>query len=398
MDTTTSRAGRIESIDLLRGAVMILMALDHVRDFFHFDSLIFSPTDLARTTPALFGTRLITHLCAPTFIFLAGASAWFIARRRTVSGASVFLVTRGLWLVLLQMTLIRFAWNFDPLFRYNSSNIISTIGFSMVALGALIHLPPRALLAVALALVLGHNALDRVSFSDGSAMDVAWSFLHVRKLYMLDATHSFLFLYPLVPWVGVMALGYLLGRLYDEDWSVERRRPVLAMLGAGSLAAFVLLRWVNIYGDPSPWAHQATPSLTAMSFLSLEKYPPSLDYLALTLGVALLVLAAVEGRSLERLRPVATFGKVALFYYVLHLFVIHLAASVAVARAGFPLRTMVFPGSQTTPSPLLKGKFGFTLAETWAIWACIVFLLYPFCAAWNSFKARHKAAWWVSYV
>ena len=389
---------RIESIDLVRGIVMILMALDHVRDYVHFDSLIFSPTDLQRTTPALFATRLITHLCAPTFIFLAGVSAHFVVRRRTVSGASAFLLTRGAWLVFLQLTVIRFAWNFDPAFRYNSSNIISTIGFCMMALGFFIHLEPRTILAVGLGLCIGHNALDGVSFAPGSAADVLWSFLHVRKLYTLPDGHSFLFLYPLIPWAGVMALGYCLGRVYDRDWSAARRRGLLLGIGTASLLAFVVLRWLNVYGDPSPWAHQRDAGTTVMSFLDVEKYPPSLLYLCLTLGVALLLLGALEGRDLRRWQPVVIFGRVALFYYVLHLFVVHAVALVAVSASGYPWRTMIFSGSQSQASPLLKGRFGFSLAGTYAVWAGIVLLLHPVCARWNALKTRFKATWWVSYV
>ena len=391
-------SSRIESIDLVRGAVMILMALDHVREYFHFDALLYSPTDLQRTTPAIFATRLITHLCAPTFIFLAGVSAHFIARRRTVRGASVFLLTRGAWLVILQLTIIRFAWNFDPAFHYNSSNIISTIGFSMMALAGLIHLKPRTILIVGLAMSMGHNALDGVSFPAGSAADVLWSFLHVRKFYAMAHGRSFLFLYPLVPWVGVMGLGYSLGRIYDRDWSVEKRRSTLLQIGAACLFAFVVLRWVNVYGDPSPWAHQRDPGTTFMSFLNVEKYPPSLLYLCLTLGVSLLLLGALEGRNLRAFRPVLTVGRVALFYYVVHLYAIHAAALVAVTRAGFPWQTMVFPGPQTQASPLLKGIFGFGLAGTYTVWAAIVLLLYPLCARWNSLKSRYQGKWWVSYV
>ena len=390
--------GRIDSVDLVRGVVMILMALDHVRDFLHFDSLIFSPTDLQRTTPALFATRLVTHLCAPTFILLAGVSARFVARKRTLRETSLFLLTRGAWLVLLQMTVVRFAWNFDPGFHYNSSNIISTIGFSMMILAGLIHLRPGTILAVGLTLSIGHNALDRVAFADGSAADVLWSFLHVRKFYELGHGYSFLFLYPLIPWVGVMALGYCLGRLYDRDWPEALRKRALLMMGAGSLLAFVLLRWSNLYGDPLPWRHERQPVTTVMSFLSLEKYPPSLLYLCLTLGVTLLLLGALEGRSLRRWQPIVTYGKVALFYYVAHLFLIHTVALVAVAWAGYPWRTMVFFGPQTQAAPLLRGRFGFSLGATWLLWAGIVLLLYPLCASWSSLKERHKGRWWVSYV
>jgi uncharacterized membrane protein len=246
-----------------------------------------------------------------------------------------------------------------------------------------------------LALVIGHNAFDDISFKPGSALDVLWSFLHVRRLYQLPHGYSFSVLYPLVPWIGVMALGYCLGRMYDGDWTADRRRRALTWMGGASLAAFLLLRWLNVYGDPKPWAPQARFATTAMAFLDVEKYPPSLLYLCLTLGVTLLLLGLFEGAA--GWRPVVTFGKVALFYYVIHLFAIHAFALVAVVSSGFPWRSMVFTGPQAQ-APGLAGHYGFTLAETCVVWIVIVVLLYPLCAAWNSLKARHKASWWVSYV
>jgi uncharacterized membrane protein len=389
---------RIESIDLLRGFVMILMALDHIRDWFHFDSLLFSPTDLQRTTPALFATRWITHLCAPTFILLAGSAAYFISRRKTPRDTASFLLTRGAWLVLLQLTLVRFAWNFDPGFHYDSSSIISTIGFCMMGLAMLIPFRLRTLLAIGAAIVVGHNAFDAVSFPSGSLLDVLWSFLHVHKLYTLSHGYVFLFLYPIVPWIGVMVLGYCLGHLYDPDVDSKSRKRLLLAMGLGSLLGSLALRWLNVYGDPSPWARQPNPSGTIMSFFNLEKYPPSLIYLGATLGIALLFLGSVDGLNLERWRPVTLFGRVALFYYVLHLFVIHLSAVAAVVLTGYPWSTMVFRGSPNEASPLLAGHFGFNLPGVYLVWLGIVALLYPCCRYWAALKARNKAKWWVSYV
>lgn len=377
---------------------MIVMALDHVRSYFHFDSLLFSPTDLQRTTPALFATRLITHLCAPTFIFLAGTSAYFVAQRKTVKEASHFLLTRGVWLILLQVTLVRFAWNFDPAFHFNSSNILSTIGFCMIALSFLIHLRLRTIIITSLLIVLGHNMLDNISFESGSVPDIIWSFLHVRKTYVMSHHYSFLFLYPIIPWVGVMALGYGLGYLYDEGYPAGKRKKVILQIGIASLLAFVVLREINLYGDPIPWTHQRGLSITIMGFFNLEKYPPSLLYLCLTLGISLTTLGLLEGQSLKRWQPIILFGKVALFYYVLHLFVIHALALLAVVLMGYPWQTMIFTGPHSQASPLLKGKYGFSLAETYVIWICIVLLLYPLCTYWNAFKTRNKSRWWVSYV
>jgi uncharacterized membrane protein len=389
---------RVESIDLLRGAVMILMALDHVRDWFHVDSFLLNPTDADRTTPALFATRWITHLCAPAFVLLAGTSAAFASRRRTPGETSRFLVTRGLWLVVLQLTVIRFAWNFDPAFHYNSSNVVSTIGVSMIALAALVRVPPAALLVFGAVTVAGHNLLDGVSVARGSAPDVLWAFLHVHTSYDLGHGYSFTFLYPLVPWIGVMSLGYGLGRLYEPGVRSETRALRLLAIGTAGVAAFVALRAANVYGDPLPWTRRGTRAGTVMSFLDVEKYPPSLLYLCATLGVALVLLAAMEGRSLERFRPVIVFGRVALFYYVLHIFVIHLGAVAAVVACGHPWRTMVFTGRGVAIPPALAGSYGFGLGTTYLIWAGFVLLLYPFCRRWNALKTAHRDAWWVSYV
>jgi uncharacterized membrane protein len=389
---------RIESIDLLRGMVMIIMALDHVRDFFHFDNFMFSPTDLQQTTPALFATRLITHLCAPTFIFLAGTSAYFIARRKTVKEASFFLVTRGIWLIVLQLTLIRFAWNFDPAFHYNSSNIISTIGFCMIVLSFLIHLQLRTVLIIGLLMVLGHHALDGISFENGSVWDVTWSFLHVKKLYVLSNDYSFLFLYPIIPWAGVMALGYCLGSLYDQRYTLEKRRRIILQTGVLCLFLFVALRALNVYGDPAPWSYHQQLSVTIMSFFNLEKYPPSLLFLCLTLGISLTVLGTLEGRNLKRWSSITVFGKVPLFYYVLHIVVIHALALVAVVWLGYPWQTMIYTGPMSQVSPLLKGSYGFSLGQVYLLWIFIVVLLYPLCVYWNRVKSRNKLKWWVSYV
>lgn len=389
---------RIESIDLLRGFVMILMALDHLRPYFHFESMIFDPANLERTTPGFFATRFITHLCAPTFILLAGTSIYFVRQRKSVKETSIFLLTRGAWLILLQMTLIRFGWNFDPLFHYNSSTIISTIGFCMIGLAALIHLPFRVILGFGLVLVAGHNLLDNIHPSAGSSWEVLWSFLHGKKLYVLGGDYKFNFLYPFIPWVGVMALGYCLGRWYEADFTLAKRKSLLIGLGTSILALSLFLRWANGYGDPVPWSLQNEQSMTIVSFFNITKYPPSLVFLCCTLGIALIILGLLEGKNLKPYTPVVVFGKVALFYYVLHIYVIHLLAFVTVVLSGYPWQTMIFIGSHESTSALLKGKFGFSLGVVYLIWVFVILMLYPICKYWQSFKTRNKSKWWVSYV
>jgi uncharacterized membrane protein len=389
---------RIESIDLLRGIVMIIMAIDHVRDYFHFDAFLYSPVDISHTSAGLFITRWITHLCAPTFIFLAGVSTYFVAQKKTLSDTSFFLLTRGIWLVLLQLTLIRFFWNFDPFFRYNSNTIISTIGICMIALSGLIYLRTRTIFFVGIVMVVGHNLLDGVSFKEGTLADVLWSFLHVQKSFDLGSGYTFTFLYPVIPWVGVMALGYCFGVLYNPDYSSKLRKTVIAQLGIICLLIFFTLRTANVYGDPVPWSRQTEISSTIMSFFNLQKYPPSMLYLSATLGISLLLLAAMEGKNLKRWQPVTLFGNVALFYYVAHVFIIHMLAVLAAVLTGYSWHSMIFPGSVAKGSTLLNGSYGFSLWVVYLVWMMVVALLYPLCVYWNGFKQRNKKKWWVSYL
>jgi uncharacterized membrane protein len=389
---------RVESIDLLRGMVMIIMAIDHVRDLFHFDAFLYSPEDLARTSPALFFTRWITHLCAPTFIFLAGTSSYFVARRKSKRETSFFLVTRGLWLVALQVTVVRFGWQFDPLFRYNGSSIISIIGVCMIVLAGLIHLRISAILFFGLALVAGHNLLDHIAFENGTVADVVFSFLHVSKVFDLGHGYKFSFLYPLIPWAGVMALGYCLGRLYEVDVSTRRRRNLLLMFGAASLFVFIALRFINHYGDPLHWSVQPEWPVSIMSFFNLQKYPPSLLYLLATLGISLVALGLMEGKNTTSWKPVSLFGKVALFYYVMHIYLIHLLAMAAAVLTGFSWRSMILPGAVAKGTPELVGHYGLNLPQVYIVWISVVMLLYPLCVLWNAFKIRNKMKWWVSYV
>lgn len=399
IDVAGIRLGaRVESIDLLRGIVMIIMAIDHVRDYFHFDAFLYSPVDITQSSAGLFVTRWITHLCAPTFIFLAGVSAFFIAQKKTLRDTSIFLLTRGIWLVLLQLTLIRFAWNFDPLFHYNSNTIISTIGICMIILSGLIYFPIKTIFAVGVVMVVGHNLLDGISFKDGTLADVLWSFLHVQKSFDLGDGYTFTFLYPIIPWVGVMALGYCFGVLYQGYYTAKERKEVLLELGIFCIIVFITLRVSNLYGDPVPWIKQPEIGATLMSFFNLQKYPPSLLYLSITLGISSLLLSAMEGKNLSRWRPVTLAGNVALFYYVAHIFLIHLLAVLAAVSTGYPWKSMIFTESPVKGNSLLNGSYGFSLWGVYFVWMVVIILLYPLCLYWNSFKIRNKKKWWVSYV
>lgn len=381
---------RLDSVDLLRGVVMIVMALDHTRDFF--SDAHFEPTDLAQTSPALFMTRWITHFCAPVFMLLAGTSAYLsLGRGRSKAALSHFLFTRGLWLVLLELTVVKLGWN-NYMFNLHDMGlqVIWALGWSMVALAALIHLPMRALVAFGVVMVCGHNLLDGVAPETFGALAPAWRILHVSGL-LSGATvpdpdsFNFFVTYPLIPWIGVMALGFALGKLLDTD--VAQRPRVLVRLGLGLIALFLLLRAGNFYGDASLWRPQASLSYTLLSFLNTTKYPPSLLYLAMTLGPAMLALAAFEhwrGRGADFVR---VYGRVPMFYYLLHLFVLSSAASIVWA--------LVYHRTFYVFDEHLAG--GWSLPVVYAIWMAVVLALYLPCRWFMGVKARRRDAW-LSYL
>ncbi len=389
---------RVDSIDLLRGVVMVIMALDHVRDFFHYDSYLVSPEDIAQTTPGLFATRWITHICAPTFIFLSGLSMSQTLRKTSPREMSIGLIKRGLFLVLLQMTVVRFVWNFDPLLHFNSFAIISVIGACMIAMSALIHMRVRLLLILSLVMIVAHNLLDGVTFSQ-PIWDVIWSFIHQKKSYSLGNHYVFLVLYPIVPWVAVMAFGFCIGKLfYASSMPEVNRRNNLLLIGITAILLFFLVRLINFYGDPHPWRRFDILSQTIISFFNVEKYPPSLDFLLATLGICFVLLGVFEGVKSSDRNPLSVFGRTAMFYYVLHILVAHLCAVAAVWLSGYPISNMVYIGTVSSGAPMLRGKFGFELPEVYLLWLGIVLFLYPLCLQWNAVKMKNKGKWWIPYV
>jgi uncharacterized membrane protein len=309
---------RLDSVDLLRGLVMALMALDHTRDFFTVSG--WNPRDV--TDPALFLTRWITHFCAPTFMLLAGLAAHLYgARGRSIAELSRFLVTRGFLLILLEFTLVRVAWTFSFGFDQLTAGVIWAIGASMIALAALVYLPRTAIAAVAVGLITGHNLLDGIRAEDLGSASWVWHLLHQPGLVRLGNGTSIFVLYPLIPWIGVMAAGYALGPVMELD--AESRHRWLVRLGAAITAGFVLLRATNLYGDPAPWTMQETWFATALSFLNCEKYPPSLLFLMMTLGPAVMLLAVLENVRGRFVQWLTTFGRVPFFFYVTHIYLIH---------------------------------------------------------------------------
>jgi len=302
---------RLESIDLLRGVIMIVMALDHVRDFLGNSGL--NPTDPATTTIPLFFTRWITHFCAPVFFLLTGTGAYLSLRKKTTSQLSGFLFTRGLWLIVLEVVVVRcLGWQFNFDYHLTILMVLWALGWAMIVLSGLVYLPTWAVTTFGLAMMAGHNLFDSVQSSNW-----LWSILHEQNILTDHPGHVVFVGYPLIPWIGVTAAGYGLGQIYN--WPSPRRRALLLLLGLGATAGFVILRAINVYGDPLPWTAQISPAFTVLSFLNTRKYPPSLLYLLMTLGPALLLLWAVDSRTPRFLRPALTIGKVPMFYYLLHI-------------------------------------------------------------------------------
>lgn len=385
---------RVESVDLLRGIIMILMALDHTRDYFGASGI--NPTDPATTTVPLFFTRWVTHFCAPVFFLLTGTGAYLALRRRTAGGLSRFLLVRGLWLIVLEVTVVRcLGWQFNVDYRLTLLTVLWALGWSMIALAALVHLPARGVTAVGLLMIAGHNLLDPVPASAFGVLAPLWSFLHAPGVVLADPRHVVFAAYPLVPWVGVTAVGYGLGQVFR--WDAARRRTFLLRVGLGLVVAFVTLRAVNGYGDPLPWAVQRSPALTALSFLNTTKYPPSLLFLLMTLGPALLFLRAADGRRVRLLRPALIVGKVPLFYYLLHVPLLHLLA-VAVCAVRYGDTHWMFESPTLDRFPITQPPgWALGLPAVYGIWAVVVVTLYPLCRWFAGVKAGRPRAW-LSYL
>jgi uncharacterized membrane protein len=388
-DDSSARTSRLTSIDTLRGIVMILMALDHVRDFFGIPGV--SPTNLAQTTVPLFLTRWITHICAPTFFLLTGTGAFLSLGRKSIPELSRFLLLRGVWLIVLELTVIRcFGFQFNLDYHVTMLVVIWALGWAMIVLSALVWLPPPAILAFGIVMVAGHNLLDGVR-----STHPLWVMLHSPGFVVNRPGVVVFAAYNLVPWVGVTAIGYALGQIYR--WSVERRRAFLLRCGLGLTAAFAALRAINVYGDPVPWAPQASVALTVISFLNVTKYPPSLLFLLMALGPALLILRALDTATPRLLRPAWTFGRVPLFYFLIHLPLIHLlAVMVCYAQNGAVHWMFESPNLGAYPFTPPPG-WGLSLPVIYLLWMVVVLMLYPVCSWFASVK-RRRTATWLTYV
>jgi uncharacterized membrane protein len=384
---------RVQSIDLLKGLVMVIMALDHVRDYFHYSSFFFDPTDPALTTLPIFFTRFVTNFCAPAFSFLAGVSAYLVGKRKNASELSSFLLKRGLWLIFIEVVVMNFGWHFDIYFRNIALQVIWVLGISMVLLAGLIHLPRNYLIFFCCLLIFGHNLLDSLHF-DGN---ILWTLLHERKRYAdIIPGHVIGSSYAIIPWVAVMSLGYCFGPFYNPDYPHLKRKRIFNLIGIAALAVLLVIRGTNIYGDTYPWKNYGSTMQNLFSFLNFNKYPPSLSFLLATLGPSFLFLANSEKLKGRVVNFFCVFGRVPFFYYIIHIYLIHLLALILAGFSDFGWRKMILPAMPFRVEAL-KG-FGFNLVTVYLIWIAIVLALFPLCKSFDKYKQAHKEKWWLSYL
>lgn len=386
---------RIESIDILRGLVMLLMALDHTRDYFHYGSFLSDPTNLATTTPFLFFTRFITHYCAPVFIFLAGTSAFLYGSKKSKLKLFKFLITRGLWLIFLCLLVNNFLWKFDVTYSFIILQVIWAIGLCMVLLSFVIYLPVRALLIIGLVLIAGHNLLDGITAQGTGFKSILWYILHQQQFIMIG-NRMFAFAYPIIPWFGLITLGYCFGSFYKKDFNPELRKKYLLYIGLITTALFFVIRGINIYGDLVPWTIQDTTTKTVLSFFKVTKYPPSLSYLLITMGPAILFLYAIETIKNKITDVLLVFGRVPLFYYFAHILLVHVLAIIGILIFGGDWENMILTKDVFINEKLLD--YGYSLFVVYIVWVFVITLLYFPSKTYMHYKANNKDKWWLSYL
>ncbi len=395
--TTLTEPGpkqRIESIDILRGLIMLIMAIDHTRDYFHKGGI--DPTNLAVTTPFLFFTRWITHFCAPLFVFLSGISANLAGTRRTRPQFSAFLIKRGLWLVLIELVVITFALTADPGYHFIVLQVIWAIGFSMILLGLLIWLPIEVIAVLGVVIFFGHDLLDNRNLPNtGAGAFLLKMFMTARGFISpINQTHFLGDFYAVIPWTGVMMLGYVFGNIYRSSFDAARRKKILLLAGGSLIALFIILRTFNIYGDPIPWEHQKTMALTVIAYFDVSKYPPSLIYLCMTIGPGLLLLVLFERVKNGLTNIFVIYGSVPFFYYVCHFYLIRLINVIVFYADGYTNKDIVNKSGGFNFVP--KG-FGFELPGVYLVWFIVIVLLYLPCRWYFNYKRTHRQ-WWLSYL
>jgi len=389
------RSNRIQSIDILRGIVMIIMPLDHTRDFFHLPAATSDPLNPDTTSLAIYLTRWITHFCAPTFVLLSGVSAYLSSRNKTPGEAGAFLIKRGLWLVFIEIAVVTLGITFDPQYHFLVLQVIWAIGTSMIILGLLRRLPYNLLLIIGLLLFFGHDIVWYLL--PGSPRDAPQflKFIMTANGNIVRLPHERLIgdFYAVLPWTGVMIMGFCLGRWFEKDYPAEKRRRQLLLTGASLAVLFLVLRLANSYGDPAPWQHKDTPLKTFFSFFFVSKYPPSLMYLGATLGPSLLALALLEYAKGKWTQVVSVYGRVPFFYYILHFYLLHTLLVIVFFATGHTTAQISSGGPFLFQPP----GFGYGLAVVYVIWIAIVAVLYLPCRWFSKYKMEHRQ-WWLSYI
>lgn len=372
---------------------MIIMALDHTRDIIHVSSVTDSPTNLQTTTVALFLTRWITHFCAPTFVFLSGASAYLSFKRKNdVQTTRKFLLSRGIWLIILEFTLVNFGVWFDPHFSVFIFDVIATIGVGFIILGLLLRASARTILIIGLAIIFLHNLSGLIPRNDTSIFAKISMMMVAPGAIPFGKGGLFIIGYPPIPWLGIMLTGFAAGRLLD--YPVDKRKSILAKIGLAALALFFIVRGINVYGDSFPWSIQKTGVFTVLSFMNVTKYPPSLDFCLLTLGVMFLILSWVEGLQNKFTRIAMVYGKVPLFYFLVHWYIIHPLMFIIVFLQGYKYSDLVFGMNLGRP----KGISGLNLWYIYLVWICVVIILYPLCNWYGKYKETHRERPWLRYL
>ena len=392
--TSTDLRKRIQSIDIVRGIVMIIMALDHIRDLMHVSSLTQSPTDLKTTTPILFFTRWITYLCAPTFVFLSGASAYLSMKRRgDIDSTRKFLLKRGLWLILMEFTLVNFALWFDFQFRILMLQVIAAIGAGFIILSFLLKVNVKTIGIVSLLIIFTHNLLQFLPQVNNKLLSVLLNIFFIPGPQAVSKNFIFFTAYPVIPWVVILLLGFSLGGIFEREITYQKKR--LLNFGIVALLLFVVLRFINVYGDPFAWSSQKTTAMTIVSFFNVTKYPPSLQFDLLFLGIMFLLLALTTKLSGSLQKVFSVYGKVPMFYYLLHLYFIRLAVFIMVFAQGFHWNDMLF-------GPFQFGRpatgSGISLSMVYLVWSLIVILLYPLCKWYGNYKTQHREKEWLRYL
>lgn len=375
---------------------MIIMALDHVRDYFHFGAFVSDPLDLETTTPVLFMTRFITHFCAPVFIFLTGTSASLYGQFKSNKVLSRFLWTRGLWLIFVEIVIMNFLWWFDPFYGFINLQVIWAIGLSMFFLSFLIYLPTRVLFGISIIIIFGHNLLDDIVVQGYSFSSIIWYILHQSIFLPVGEERLIGFSYPLLPWIGVMSLGYCFGLMYHKGYDQVKRKNKLLILGFSSLFLFLIIRLINHYGDISPWHRQKHFLFTVLSFINVSKYPPSLLYILITIGPTFIVLYYLEDLKTKVTDILLVFGRVPFFYYVFHVLLIHTTALLLLVVLGDDWTLMIFDKASFTTNNM--ANYGYSLGVVYIIWILVVWALFPFCKKYMRYKLGHPEKWWLSYL